>query len=103
MKSGIELINDERNEQLDKHSYSKDHDIKVNNHYQLSQAASILIGEVDMDDYEATPEEMCPPDWNEEIFKKMCGKTYEERLIIAGALIAAELDRLQSMKPDFLV
>ncbi len=30
------------------------------------------------------------------IFTKMCYKPYEERLIIAGALIAAEIDRLQT-------
>jgi len=35
-----------------------------------------------------------PNGWDVDIYKKMRNKSYKERLIIAGALIAAELDRL---------
>lgn len=38
-----------------------------------------------------------PSDWDDTISLKMCSKSYKERLIIAGALIAAELDRLTAI------
>ena len=36
--------------------------------------------------------------WDEDLWQKMCNKSYKDRLIIAGALIAAEIDRLQSIE-----
>jgi len=35
-----------------------------------------------------------PEGWNEERWNKMLNKSDERRLVIAGALIAAEIDRL---------
>jgi len=37
-----------------------------------------------------------PKGWDHKIWEKMCHKNYKKRLIIAGALIAAEIDRLNS-------
>lgn len=96
MKSGIELIFDERQEQIEKHQFTIDYDRKNNNHYQLSEAAGLLTM-IDMDDLEVTFEECCPSEWDELIWEKMCKKNYKERLIIAGALIAAEIDRLNDL------
>lgn len=93
--TGIELIAKERQEQIEKHGRTIESDVNCNNHYQLSQAASLLIGEVLIEDYEASPSEMCPSEWDEGIWEKMCRKPYKDRLIIAGALIAAELDRIE--------
>lgn len=39
-----------------------------------------------------------PTGWDKSIWAKMCSKSYKERLIMAGALIAAELDRLTSIE-----
>jgi hypothetical protein len=92
MKTGIELINDERNEQLDKHNRSVQSDVDNNKNQQLTEAAITLLDE--------EPHELTAPphNWGGEIWYKMLGKSYKERLIIAGALIAAEIDRLQALK-----
>lgn len=88
MKTGIELIAQERKEQIEKHRRTIKQDVKYNNKMQLRSAAHRLI-------------EICPPpldvpkDWNEVMWQKMIEKPMKERLIIAGALIAAEIDRLQ--------
>lgn len=94
MKTGIELIAQERQEQIDKHGRTIERDVRENSMGELSDAASILClydwgcnGDLDM-------VERMPEHWNRKICLKMLNKTYRERLIIAGALIAAELDRL---------
>lgn len=87
--SGIDLIAEERMEQLTKHNRSIEDDVKFNTNYQLSYAASLLALE------ELFINKMtCPLNWDNELWKKMNNKTHKERLIIAGALIAAEIDRL---------
>lgn len=94
LKTAIELISSERFEQIEKHGYTKDWDIGYEN-YELSKAAVLLI---------YNPEEASPldvfgkialPNWNQELLVKMDRKTYKERLIIAAALLAAEIDRIQ--------
>lgn len=95
MKTGIELMNDERNEQLDKHGRTIELDIKNNSDYQLSIAATSLIEAIDNETLMVTSADTCPKGWDYDIWDKMWNKTYEERLIIAGALLAAELDRLR--------
>ena len=44
------------------------------------------------------PSVQTPNGWDQEIWEKMIRKPHQERLIIAGALIAAELDRLNYSK-----
>lgn len=94
MKTGIELIAAERQEQIEKHCRTVERDVYENGSYQLAICASKLL---------AYPAETIncgipPHGWNIDIFKKMREKPYKERLIIAGALIAAELDRLNHNK-----
>ena len=90
MKTGIELIAEERQEQIEKHGRSIERDVKENDNYQLSNAAG-LLALIDNNDVRL----LCPKGWNELHWKRMCDKSYEQRLIIAGALIAAEIDRIQ--------
>ncbi len=92
MKTGIALIADERQEQIEKHGRSVAQDKELNYSNQLAHAASALSSPIleDWDNRHAAPE-----GWDLEIWQKMHDKPYKERLIIAGALIAAELDRLQ--------
>lgn len=93
--TGIELITKERQEQLEKHGISIQNDIDNNANNQLVDSALRLI----MQD-EALHEivlQNAPQGWNRKIWKKMCKKPYTERLIIAGALIAAEIDRIQNL------
>lgn len=104
MKTGIELIAEERAEQVTKHHINIDMDVLHNNHYQLSQAASLLCY-VDEEEVAGEAKEdntwdfsgCAPGNWDINIWNKMMNKSYKERLIIAGALIAAEIDRLQRL------
>lgn len=96
MKTGIELIAEERKEQIEKHGRTVEKDASENVYLQLSEAASVLALDyphmcLEQDDVET---DHCPHGWNSDIWIKMVRKPYKERLIIAGALIAAEIDRL---------
>ncbi len=88
MKTGIELIAQERQEQIEKHGRTVQDDIKYNHQQQLRVAAMRLL-------YSDASNAGYPTNWNPDIWKKMKSKDYEDRLIIAGALIAAELDRIR--------
>lgn len=96
MKTGIELIAEERRQQIEKHGRTIDQDVKLNVNCQLSEAGSMLALNyphicLELEDVE---DNHCPDGWDKAIWSKMVNKPYKERLIIAGALIAAELDRL---------
>ncbi len=94
MKTGIELIAIEREEHISKHCINTGIDILHNSHYQLAYAAEkMCVPQLDVPNY------IPPVNWDEQIWSKMISKNYKERLIIAGSLIAAELDRLQSTSP----
>jgi len=91
-QTGIELIAQERKEQIEKHGISVDEDVKTNEAGELKSAAFSLIG---VTDSEALPK-YNPWPWDKERWGKICAKPYKERLVVAGALIAAEIDRLQA-------
>jgi hypothetical protein len=94
MKTGIELIAIERQEQIDKHKRTIEKDVEYNTSFQLGIAARKLLespGEIPFGTTE-------PNSWDRGIWNKMAFKSYKERLIIAGALIAAEIDRLNQLK-----
>lgn len=83
---GITLIAKERLEQLEKHNRTIQYDFVTNKEGQL------LVGAVSLfiPDAEKEP----PTGWDLELWQKMYAKSYKERLVIAGALITAELDRI---------
>lgn len=94
--SGLELIVKERQEQIEKHGWTKQHDAQEHEDGELVKAA-FIIGS-DSVAYEPYF------DWAFEIREHKQSK-YEmndpsekiERLAVAGALLAAEIDRLQSV------
>ena len=94
MKTGIELITKERHEQIYKHKITPEFDFKHNSEEQLVLGAIdlLLVDEIMSDD---EIKYVTPKGWDADIFLKICSKPYKERLIIAGAFIAAEIDRLQ--------
>lgn len=99
MKSGIELIAQERKEQIEKHGYTVERDVATNCNHQLVDAATDLIFFQDPLLMEKLVDN--PPDgWNREIWAKMCRKPYVERLALAGAFIAAELDIINYLGED---
>lgn len=83
--TGIELIAQERAEQLEKHDISVYYDVNYNFNEQLLVAAIRLLEHV-----KSSP----PSNWDKGRWSKMWNKSHEQRLVIAGAFIAAELDRL---------
>lgn len=91
MKTGIELITQERQDQIEKHGRTVESDSIHNYDLQLSRAAARLCHD-DIGGYWSL--EKLPKNWSQEIWDKMTNKPYIKRLIIAGALIAAEIDRL---------
>ena len=90
MKTGIQLIAEERQEQIEKHGFDVQHDRRYN-HNQLPNAAVYLL--TDDDSY-------YPPFWSDEWKDKFDKKTYLQKLIVAGALIAAEIDRQSNETPQ---
>lgn len=96
-KTGIELIAIERQEQIEKHGRTIERDVEMNDALQLPNGAKTLISNPYL---HALPwrkiQELKPVDWDMGIWSNMCNKPYKERLVIAGALIAAEIDRIQS-------
>lgn len=99
MKKGIELIAQERDEQILKHKRTTESDKLFNQDYQLCTAAGRLLFSPKDESIELMKEPIFRPQgWDEQIWNKMLDKPYKERLIISGALIAAELDRLQSLE-----
>jgi len=100
MKTGIELIAIERKEQIEKHGRSIEKDKLENDKGQLGAGASLLAIDFPLGclETEDVIENHKPDGWSQEIWEKMCNKSYKERLIIAGALIAAEIDRLNDYK-----
>ena len=95
--TGIELIVKERQEQIEKHGFCTIYDVNSNSYGGLLKGALFVLTER-MDDY--------PPEWNTFFLEKLGAKRgrmtaweYQiERLKIAGALLAAEIDRLQNIK-----
>lgn len=89
MKSGVELISEERKEQIEKHGWNLKNDEDYSNK-ELIKAALFCINQ---DVFE------WPFYWTEEFRNKILSKKTEiDRLKIAGALIAAEIDRLNSIE-----
>lgn len=89
--SGIYSMIEERFEQIHKHNRTVEQDVLLNSDGQLRMAAIALS--------KALPNiHDMPKDWDINICTHMVMKPIKERLIIAGALIAAEIDRLQAIE-----
>lgn len=92
---GVELIAKERQKQIDKHGFTAEHHVNHPEWYeedQLSRAAvSILM---------PTKISLGPNNWDRKWFSNLCKRSKKERLVIAGALIAAELDRLDAIEKN---
>lgn len=85
--NGIELITKEREEQLKKHGFSKDHDSEHTG-AELVLAALYVLTDQD---------EFFPTNWNQSFKEKLSNKNPIDALKVAGALLAAEIDRLQGV------
>jgi hypothetical protein len=89
--TGIELITAERKRQIEEEGWTQEHDAQINKRYDLSKAAICYA------DPCLTPTSR-PPfgwPWSSQWWKP---KDQIRNLTRAGALIAAEIDRLQADK-----
>jgi len=94
MKTGIELISAERERQITEKGWDAEHDNIANNDGQLADAAICYAMDGDRRD-NWTVSNIWPWDWN------WWRPTPEDRireLTKAGALIAAEIDRLNNLQ-----
>jgi hypothetical protein len=103
MQTGIELITKERQEQIEKHGRTIDHDVKNNTEGQLIEGIMLLISNIgfkrqNIEMPKDVFEDLRPSDWRREICWKMLAKPEIEQLKIIGTFAAAEIDRLQNTK-----
>lgn len=94
MESGIELIKKEREKQISQHGFTGEHHFNNPHWYdksQLIEAANTLS----MKEIKSC---LVPFNWDIVWFSDLCNRPYKERLVIAGALIASEIDRLNYIK-----
>lgn len=91
MKSGAELIVSERQRQIDNEGWSAEHDL-THKKGELAQAAMVYAMPLKLRSH-LQPTKLWP--WNLKFWKP--GERIQE-LTKAGALIAAEIDRLQLIK-----
>jgi hypothetical protein len=97
MKTGIELIAQERSEQIEKHGYDINHDKRYNDENSHSTGSDLRMAAM----HALWPEwQFYPKTWSSLFKDNISIKSYKERLIIAGALIAAEIDRLNTPTLD---
>lgn len=97
--TGVNLIAQERQKQIDKHGFTGKHHVDHPEWYDNDQlqiaATTLLMHELQEVVY---VDENLPDGWDLEWFEDLNRRQHKERLIIAGALIAAELDRLKAME-----
>ncbi len=101
METGIELIARERERQIFKEGFSTEHDDKHTGG-ELGQAAESYLAAVTTPDEEGDENGKVRPafdfPWDKNWWKPSPDPI--RNLVKAGALIAAEIDRLQRLKPD---
>lgn len=105
MKTGAELIADERKRQIEVEGWNAEHDAQYN-HNELVMAATCYLQPESNRTYDRLWESKNPDDinippslwpWDERWWKPKPDDRVRE-LVKAGALIAAEIDRLQNLQ-----
>lgn len=87
MMNGIELIAQERKEQIEKHGFSIELDHDYYNRGELLQAADFAL-------HPLSEQSSWPEEWDQHFAERIRNKDRIGQLKVAGALIAAEIDRL---------
>lgn len=106
MNTGLLFIEQERLRQITQEGFSLEHDLRTSAHGQLAMAAACYAAPEAIYAFraEAAGGTECvdawPPGWNK-AWDKRKKHSRIKQLAIAGALIAAEIDRLQAMEDDW--
>lgn len=105
MKTGIDLLNEERQKQIDKHGFTGKHHAENPQWYDKNQLVTAAAALINIEDWNKvsplireTYERVVPLNWDADWYRNLLARPYEERLQIAGALLAAELDRRIELK-----
>lgn len=97
-KGSIQLIADERQRQVEVEGWSEHHDDKHTDGSLALVAASYAVAEDQRENYkDFTPPSFWPDTWDNNWFKPTPNDRIRE-LVKAGALIAAEIERLQRLE-----
>lgn len=86
------MIAKERQEQIEKHGRTVARDYAENANQQIVDAATSII------QYNPI---YWPNGWDGEVYAKIRKKSRKEQLVIVGALIAAEIDRMQMSQDEW--
>lgn len=100
MKTGSELICEERHEQINKHKWDKEHDA---NHERGELAIMAAILAVHSTDAEVVSPGEFYSGQNVWGLEEKLADNIIHRLKVAGALIAAEIDRLQAINQSEII
>lgn len=96
MKTGIDLFTTERLKQIDKHGFTAKHHAEHPEWYENNQLQLAAFSLLSHEFYEQSEvDDTIPEGWDRDWFLDLHSRPHKERLIIAGTLIAAELDRLE--------
>jgi len=102
-KSGIELINQERQEQIEKHGWSLEHDQYYRDH-QLIEAAHFCIEQAQIKEgLKKTEQHEWPSGWDQFFEDKIREKSIVDQYVVAGAFYMAEIDRTNSTEYQDIV
>ena len=94
---GTQLIADERQKQIYKHGFTAEHHVNHPEWYENGQLQYASTALLSMDGKAESTLTETPLNWDSDWFNNLLERTPKERLIIAGALIVAELDRLAEL------
>lgn len=94
-KTGAQLIAEERKEQIKKHGFKVDNDADYSN-MELIQAALFCIDAGTPVGHGLKTYKTWPEYWGIHFEKKILAKDRVNQLRVAGAFIAAEIDRIQN-------
>lgn len=97
MKTGIELIAEERKRQIEEEGWTKEHDAQHEDNVLAVAAASYAMPEGARTFMQTQGGNYLPIFWPFEAkWWKPCPRDRVRELVKAGALIAAEIDRIQN-------
>lgn len=91
---GAQLIADERKKQIEKYGFTAEHHVNHPEQYENNQLKKATVSIL----FPETIHAEIPENWDKEWFTNLMNRSNKERLIIAGALIAAEIDRITELE-----
>ena len=94
--TGCEAIELSRSIRISMQKQDLEFDLKNNSDFQLLDAAKKLL----FKDSEYLPFSESPEGWSDDYFQELNDKPYLDRLILAGAFIAAEIDRVKELNKN---